>query len=199
MISDENLNGYTRSTTLPEPNHYNLTDRNPILYVLADQARQDGDFPEGMTDEDILDGIIKGLQNKTVEWPEDDNLLPMENWIPKIQSDMSFYISTSRDEKEFQAFDHQLVQICANYLKRQINLIPFPEGEPQIFHPKSRSTSAKSLNILSCNTAYRDSFAVSIFKNEIEEEQNASSRIQISSGKSYMKTMKNKAKSFFRK
>ena len=135
MISDENLNGYTRSTTLPKPNHYNFSNANPILDVLADQARQDGDFPEGMTHKDILDGIIKGLQNKTVEWPEDENLLPMNDWIQKIQSDMSFYGRISRDEKEFQAFDHQLVQICANYLKRPINMIPFPEGEPQIFYP----------------------------------------------------------------
>ena len=110
MISDDYLNSYTRSTTLPELNHYDFSNRNPILYVLADQARQNGDFPEGTTDEDILDGIIKSLQNKTVEWPEDKNLLPMKDWIQKIQSDRSFYRTISRNPIEFQVFDHQLVE-----------------------------------------------------------------------------------------
>ena len=175
MISDENLDGYTRSTTFHEPRHYFFWDFNPILDVLADQARHDADFPEEITNEDILDGIIKGLQNKTIEWPQDESLLPMEDWIQKIQTDMSFYNNISRDEKEFQAFDHQLVQICANYLKRPINLIRFPEGEPQIFHPTSRSTSANCLNILSCNSAFHDSFAVSVFKNESKDAINSKS------------------------
>ena len=188
MILDENLIGYTRSTTLPEPMHYRLSDTNPILYILADQSSHDGDFPEEITHDDILDGIIEGLQNETVEWPEDKNLLPMDEWIDNMKIKPQFYKNISYDALDFQAFDHQLIQVCANYLKRPINLISFPEGEPQIFIPESRRTSANPLNILSCNTVFKDSFAVSIFKNPEEK----------SSG-SFFQSMKTKAKSLFTK
>ena len=164
MISDQNLDGYTRSSTLPDPRHYTFYDRNPIFDVLADQAKQDEDFPIKISGKKIFKGIISRLQDKRIEWPHDEKLLPMEDWLRKIKTNLSFYHPFSKNPEEFQAFDRQLVQICANYLKRPINLIPFPEGEPQIFHPKPKTISAKPLNILSCNTAFRDSFAVSIFK-----------------------------------
>ena len=168
MISDQNLKGYKRSTTLPDPYGYTRRDRNPIHVVLADQARNDEDFPDEMTEDDLSNGIIRSLEDESLDWPE-TNLISRQDWITKMKADLAFYYNFARNAQEFQAFDNHLIQICANYLKRPIKLIPFPEGKPQIFHPKSRSVSTKYFHILSCNTAFTDSFALSIFKNPEEE------------------------------
>ena len=163
LISDQNLKGYKRSITLPDPYGYTRYTKNPILIVLADQARNGNDFPGEMTDMDLYNGIIRSLEDDSLDWPT-TILISKDDWIEKTKHNKVFYIDLSRNAEEFQAFDHLVIEICANYLKRPIKLIPFPEGKPRVFHPKARSNSTKCFHILSCNTVHRYSFVASIFK-----------------------------------
>ena len=203
MISDQNLKGYKSSTTLPDPYGYTIRQRNPIFAVLADQARNDEDFPNEMTEKDLSNGIIRSLEDKSLDWPE-TNLISRQEWINGMKSNLAFYFNFSKNTREFQAFDDHLIQICANYLKRSIKLIPFPEGEPRIFHPKSTTGSTKYFHILSSNTAFRDSFAVSIFKNPEEEstknpEEETSKNPERESTRSFFKNLRSKVRSLFNK
>ena len=168
FLLDESLDGYRISKTLPEPRHYNFRNNNPILAVLADQI-----FKSGATFDTLLQKvnivfseITTGLKNGTIAFPNNPNLLPKDVWIQKMESDMSFYSGFARNADEFKAFDDQLIQIMANYLKSPIKVISFPTGEPKVIHPISETVTSKMYYILSCNTADDYSFTVSIFPEE---------------------------------
>ena len=167
FLSDGSLNGYKISKTLPEPRHYNYFDHNPILAILADQISESRTIADSLRRVDVmLNEIIKGLKNGTITFPNNTKLLPMDMWIQRMESDMSFYVSFARYADEFKAFDDQLIQIAANYLKSPITLIPFPTGEPKVIQPMSETISTTQFYILLCNTAFDNSFAVSIYPEE---------------------------------
>ena len=170
LFSDEKLSGYTRSKSLPFPKKYD-TWKNPLLEIFADQLKQDPEWSEkGYAGSDLLNDILKALDDKKLDWPEDFTLLPGKEWIERIRIDPIFYLHHATDASEMQIYEKLLLQLAANFLKRTIKLVPILDEGPELtIEPSSLSSNPTGqLHIADCNKLWHNNFFVSVFpqKNE---------------------------------
>ena len=169
LFSDEKLSGYTRSKSLPFPKKYD-TWKNPLLEIFADQLKQDPEWSEkGYAGSDLLNDILKALDDKKLDWPEDFTLLPGKEWIERIRIDPIFYLHHATDASEMQIYEKLFLQLAANFLKRTIKLVPILDEDPELtIEPSLPSNPTVQLHIAYCNRLYTNNFFVSVFpqKNE---------------------------------
>ena len=167
MFSDEKLSGYTRSKSLPFPVNYNYMSRNPTLEIFADQLKHDPEWSEKeYTGSDLLNDILKALDDKKLDWPEDFSLLPGKEWIERMKTDPVFYFHHVRNASEMQIYEKLLLQLAANFLKTIIKLVPIFDEDPELTIEPSLPTG--QLYIAYCNRLLTENFFVSVFpqKNE---------------------------------
>ena len=145
-------------------------DENPIIEILADQLKHDPEWSEKRyTGSDLLNDILKALDDKKLDWPEDFTLLPGKEWIERIRIDPIFYLHHATDASEMQIYEKLLLQLAANFLKRTIKLVPIlDEDLEQTLEPSFPSNTTGQLHIAYCNRLYTKNFFVSVFpqKNE---------------------------------
>ena len=167
LFSDEKLSGYTRSKSLPFPKKYD-TWKNPLLEIFADQLKQDPEWSEkGYAGSDLLNDILKALDDKKLDWPEDFTLLPGKEWIERIRIDPIFYLHHATDASEMQIYEKLLLQLAANFLKRTIKLVPILDEDPELtIEPSLPSNPTEQLYIAYCNKLRYDNFFVSVFPQE---------------------------------
>ena len=174
LFSDEKLSGYTRSKSLPFLKKYD-TWKNPLLEIFADQLKQDPEWSEkGYAGSDLLNDILKALDDKKLDWPEDFTLLPGKEWIERIRIDPIFYLHHATDASEMQIYEKLLLQLAANFLKRTIKLVPILDEDPElIIETTLPSNPIGQLHIAYCNSLKSDNFFVSVFpqKNLIAKEE----------------------------
>jgi hypothetical protein len=166
---DEKLSGYTRSKSLPFPKRYD-TWKNPIIEIFADQLKHDPEWSEKeYTGSDLLTDILKALDDKKLDWPEDFTLLPGKEWIERMRIDPTFYRDHATDESEVQIYEKLLLQLAATFLKRTIKLVPILDEDSELTIEPSLSSNPKGrLHSAYCNKLWDDNFFVSVFpqKNE---------------------------------
>ena len=164
------MSGYTRSKSLPFPKQYD-TWKNPLLEIFADQLKQDPEWSEkGYAGSDLLNDILKALDDKKLDWPEDFTLLTFKEWIKRMRIDPIFNFYHARNASEIQIYEKLLLPLAATFLKRTIKLVPILDEDPELtIEPSSLSSNPKgNLYIVYCNKLWEDNFFVSVFpqKNE---------------------------------
>ena len=163
------MSGYTRSKSLPFPKTYN-TWKNPLLDIFADQLKHDPEWSEKeYAGSDLLNDILKALDDKKLDWPEDFTLLPGKEWIERMRIDALFYLDHARNASEMKLYENILLQLAANFLKRTIKLVPILDEDPELtIEPSLPSNPTGQLHIAYCNRLKTKNFFVSVFpqKNE---------------------------------
>ena len=157
------MSGYTRSKSLPFPKTYN-TWKNPIIEILADQLKHDPEWSEKRyTGSDLLNDILKALDDKKLDWPEDFTLLPCKEWIKRMRIKSTFYKNHATDASEMQLYEELLLQLTANILKRTIKLVPIFDEDPELtIKPSLQSNPIGQLHIAYCNKLYTKNFFLSV-------------------------------------
>ena len=147
-----------------------MVDENPVVEVVADQLKHDPEWSEKKyAGSDLLNDILKALDDKNLDWPEDFTLLPCKEWIERMRIDPAFYIHHARNASEMQIYEKLLLQLAANFLKRTIKLVPILDEDPELtIEPSLPSNPTGQLHIAYCNKLWDDNFFVSVFpqKNE---------------------------------
>ena len=155
---------------MPFPKSYG-TRKNPIQEVVADQLKHDPEWSgKEYTGSDLLNDILKALDDKKLDWPEDFTLLPCKEWIERMRTNTIFYMHHARNTSEMKLYEKLLLQLAANYLKRTIKLVPILDEDPELtIEPSSLSSNPTGqLQIAYCNRLKTKNFFVSVFpqKNE---------------------------------
>ena len=167
LFSEEKLSGYTRSKSLPFPVNYTYVGKNPIQQVLADQLKHDPESGKENAGSELLTDILKALDDKKLDWPEDFTLLPWKEWIEKMRMDPIFYKYHVRDASEMQIYEKLLLQLAANFLKRTIKLVPILDEDPELtIEPSMPSNQTIQLHIAYCNKLWHNNFFASVFPQE---------------------------------
>ena len=143
-------------------------NRNPILEIFADQLKHDPEWSEKIyAGSDLLSDILKALDDKKLDWPEDFTLLPCKEWIERMRIDPLFYLHHARNASEMQIYEELLLQLAANHLKRTIKLVPILDEDPELtIEPSLPSNPTGQLHIAYCNKLLDDNFFVSVFPQE---------------------------------
>ena len=159
------MSGYTRSKSLPFPVNYNYIGKNPLLEIFADQLKHDPEWSEKRyAGSDLLNDILKALDDKKLDWPEDFTLLPCKEWIERMRIHPKFYRHHARNASEMQIYEKLLLQLAANFLKRTIKLVPILDEDPELtIEPSLPSNPTGQLHIAYCNNLWKQNFFVSIF------------------------------------
>ena len=141
---------------------------NPIIEILADQLKHDPEWSEKeYTSSDLLNDILKALDDKKFDWPEDFTLLPCKEWIERMRIDPAFYFHHARNASEMQNYEKLLLQLAANFLKRTIKLVPILDEDPELtIEPSLPSNPTGQLHIAYCNKFWGKNFFVSVFPQE---------------------------------
>ena len=140
-----------------------------ISDVVADQLKHDPEWSEKRyAGSDLLNDILKALDDKNLDWPEDFSLLPGKEWIERMRTNPLFYMHHATDVSEMQIYEKLLLQLAANFLKRTIKLVPILDEDPELtIEPSSLSSNPTGqLHIAYCNKLYMDNFFVSVFPQE---------------------------------
>ena len=161
------LKKLSRSLYLPVPQDYMTIGKNPILSCLVDQMKQDSELSKKYPDQaTLLKGIIEALETRKISWPNGFTLMSSEQWIQRMRTDPSFYSHHARNSSEMQKYEDLLLDLAAQCLKRQINLIPFLEqDEASTFKPQDLANEPQ-FNLLSCQKLSDDNFFLSVFKQD---------------------------------
>mgnify|MGYP007022693691 CR=1 FL=1 len=150
-------------------------DENPIIEILADQLKHDPEWSgKEYAGSDLLSDILKALDDKKLDWPEDFTLLPCKEWIERMKINPTFYRDHARNASEMQIYEKLLLQLAANFLKRTIKLVPILDEDPELtIEPSLPSNPTGQLHIAYCNKLWDDNFFVSVFpqKNLIVKEE----------------------------
>ena len=88
LFSDKELamKNFCRSHSLPIPQNYAISGKNPILSCLLDQIKQDIELSEKYFDQAaLLDDIFEGIKTKKISWPNNFSLMSSEEWIQKMR------------------------------------------------------------------------------------------------------------------
>ena len=164
------MSGYTRSKSLPFPVDYKYKGKNPLLDIFADQLKHDPEWPgKKYTGSDLLNDILKALDDKKLDWPEDFTLLPCKEWIERMRTNTNFYKHHVRNASQMKLYEKLLLQLAANFLKRTIKLVPILDEDPELtIEPSLPSNPTGQLHIAYCNRFKTKNFFVSVFpqKNE---------------------------------
>ena len=168
LFSDEKLSGYTRSKSLPFPVNYNYIGKNPLLDIFADQLKDNPEWSEKeYTGSDFLNDILKALDDKNLDWPEDFTLLPCKEWIERMRIDPTFYRDHTKVASEMKLYEKLLLQLAANFLKRTIKLVPILDEDPELtIEPSLPTNPTGQLHIAYCNRLKQHNFFVSVFPQE---------------------------------
>ena len=131
---------FTRSQYLPLPQDYMTIRKNPILICLVDQIKQDSELSEKYPDQaSLLKDIIDALETREIFWPKSFTLMSSQDWIQRIRTNSLFYFHHARNVSEMQKYENLLLDLAAQCLKRQINLIPILEkDETSTFKPHTK-------------------------------------------------------------
>ena len=169
------MTGFTK----PLPRNYKTLGKNPILICLVDQIKQDSELSEKYPDQaTLLKDIIDALETREISWPKSFTLMSSQEWIQRIRTDSSFYFYHARNVSEMQKYENLLLDLAAQCLKRQINLIPLLEqDEISTFKPPTNLLTKlfsifRSQNLdnvpqfylFSCQKLYRKNLFFSVFK-----------------------------------
>lgn len=167
LFSDEKLSGYIRSKSLPFPMRYDTWD-NPIIVIFADQLKHDPEWSEKeYAGSDLLNDILKALDDKNLDWPEDFTLLPCKEWIKKMRMNPRFYMYHARNASEMQIYEQLLLQLAANFLKRTIKLVPILDEDPKLtIEPSLPSNQTGQLHIAYCYKLDTKNFFLSVYPQE---------------------------------
>ena len=151
---------------------YRLRETNPILACVADQTRYDKNWPEDDLDGvDLLEEIIEAIEEKVIDWPEDFKLMSCQEWIKKMKIDPTFYTLEAKSAPEFLAYEHHLLNMASQFLKRKIVLVPyFEKDQEQSFKLQRQSLISKMFRssktyylIFCCSEGFTHNFYMSIF------------------------------------
>ena len=143
---------------------------NPIIEILADQLKHDPEWSEiEYAGSDLLTDILKALDEKKLDWPEDFTLLTFKEWIERMRIDPQFYWHHARDASEMQIYEKLLLQLAANFLKRTIKLVPILDEDPELtIEPSLPSNPTGQIHIAYCNKLWTKNFFVSVFQQKNE-------------------------------
>ena len=129
LFSDQKLalKEFSRSQHLPVPLVYRTRGKNPILSCLVDQMKQDSELSKKYPDQaTLLKSIIEALQTRKISWPWWSYfLMSSEQWIQRMRTNPNFHLHHARNSSEMQKYEDLLLDLAAQCLKRQINLIPY--------------------------------------------------------------------------
>ena len=167
VFSDEKLSGFTRSKSQYFPVIYRV-GKNPIVEVVADQLKHDPEWSgKEYAGSDLLSDILKALDDKKLDWPEDFTLLTFKKWIERMRIDPIFYYYHARHASEMQLYEQLLYQLAANFLKRTIKLVPILDEDPELtIEPSLPSNQTGQLHIAYCNKLWTENFFISVFPQE---------------------------------
>ena len=158
---------FTRSPYLPLAQDYNQIGKNPILGCLIDQINQDKKLCRSYPDqESLVKAITEDLESGKIFWPNDFDLISMEQWVQRMRNNPKFY-SYLVISLEMQKYEALLLDLAAQCLERQINLIPLlPQDNVFKFAPNNDTSQENELdfNLLSCQRLDVRNFFFSIFK-----------------------------------
>ena len=113
----------------------------------------------------LLNDIIAALETERIHWPSAFNLMSSEQWIQKMSDDPCFYSFHARNSSEIQEYENILLDLAAQCLKREIQVIPFLEQQCKHSFNSQDSASGivkKHLTLLSCQTLSQSNFFMSI-------------------------------------
>ena len=161
------MSGYIRSKSQYFPVIYREGE-NPIVEVVADQLKHDPEWSgKEYAGSDLLNDILKALDDKKLDWPEDFTLLSFKEWIKRMKIDPVFYFHHARNTSEMQIYEKLFLQLSANFLKRTIKLVPILDEDPeQTIEPSLPSNPTGQLHIAYCNRLDTKNFFVSVFPQE---------------------------------
>ena len=112
----------------------------------------------------LLDDIISALETERIHWPSAFNLMSSEQWIQKMRENPNFYWYHARDSSELRKYENLLLDLAAQCLKSEIQLIPFlDQDEGFVFKPRS-TTGSRLFSMMACQTLWHHNFFVSINK-----------------------------------
>jgi hypothetical protein len=173
LFSDKRLalKSFSRSQSLPYPQNYKFVGKNPILSCLLDQMKHDQELSINYASQTaLIDDITSALETGRIQWPSAFNLMSSEQWIQKMRANPKFYLHHARNSSEMREYENILLDLAAQCLKSEIQLIPFLEqDEGSVF--KSRFTTGSRLfSIMACQTLFRRNFFVSIEKEQCTPE-----------------------------
>ena len=171
------MKGFSTSQSLPYPQDYNTRGKNPILTGLLDQMKHDQELSKKYPSQTaLLNDIISLLETERIHWPSAFNLISSEQWIQKMRADSIFYFHHARSSSEMRDFESILLDLAAQCLKREIQLVPLIEEDeiPLTFDSSKTSktwfsrlkklfvTVKPTLYFLSCQNLRQENFFVSI-------------------------------------
>ena len=175
-VTKKTLKSYTRSQSLPDPQDYKTRGKNPILSCLLDQMKPDQELSEKFSNQTaLLDNIIAALETERIHWPSAFILMTSEQWIQKMRTDPRFYYYHAKISSEMQEYEDLLLDLAAQCLEREIQVIPFLQQDekhfPTIF-PRTLFSKLKSIfcnvrpdfHLMSNQTLFRRNFFISIKK-----------------------------------
>ena len=138
---------------------------NPVIEILADQLKHDPEWSEKEhTGSDLLNDILKALDDKKLDWVEDFMPLPFKEWIKRMKIKSTFYRDHARNASEMKLYEKLLLQLAANFLKRTIKLVPILDEDPELtIEPSLPSNPTGQLHIAYCNRLKTKNFFVSVF------------------------------------
>ena len=128
LFSDKRLalKRFSRSQSLPYPQDYNTLGHNPILSCLLDQMKYGQELSIKYTSQTaLIDDITSALETGRIQWPSAFNLMSSEQWIQKMRADPTFYFHHAKTSSEMQKYENLLLDLAAQCLKSEIQLIPF--------------------------------------------------------------------------
>ena len=152
-----------RSPTLPYVVD-SKSGKNPILYCLVDQTRHDLEWEtHGFTAETLLDAILTDLETGKLAWPG-KNFMNSEDWIRNMKKRNNWYTLNNEgiQDTDFTiAAEDLLLNLASNFLKRNIQMIPYFGEEVKEFG--KRFSNVKSYCLLAYQYATYDNFFLSAF------------------------------------
>ena len=136
----------------------------------------------------LLDDIFSALETERINWPSSFNLMSSVQWIQKMRADPRFYFHHAKNFSEMQEYENVLLDLAAQCLKSEIQLIPFLEEDEiltfgsnkpsktwfsrlkKIFVTVNPTTGSRLFSIMACQTLDQDNFFISIEKEQCTPE-----------------------------
>ena len=160
------MDKFERSQTLPTPQGYQKRNVNPILECIADQINHSESLAmdEEFIGAEILHNILNYLKDGKIEWPSDFALLSKEQWMERICLEHNFYWFHAQSNADMQLYEDLLILLSCKWLKKNIILISFLDGQVKTF-----KSSDDSYYLMACQCLKSENFFLSIIKStEIE-------------------------------
>ena len=165
------MKNFARSKSLPYPQDYNTVGNNPKLSCLLDQMKADQELSrKHPSQRALLNDIISALESERINWPSSFDLMSSEQWIQKMRENPKFYWFHARNSSEMRKYENLLLDLAAQCLKSEIQLIPFlDQDEGSVFKPRF-TTGSRLFSIMACQTLLSKNFFVSIKKEQCTSE-----------------------------